>query len=265
MQPCAHAVGQKIKMRNHKILRLLAILIVVPFYGCGVVPVQEGRTQLPEPTEEQLARKQRSEEQMRAEGIPVNEQLPVIQSASETQLRSESEVEKRLRCLIVVAGKASGLDEKLLQTIVRQYELKAHFSPWEEQFIYGERETAKDYAEARLRYESAWTLLWALAIVDTLPRPDSEANVPQMIRLINGRSPEEFRAAAELRSVPSILDNTDLAYRYHDAAYTAATSGESIPAGLIPSVVHERHHALNWLIRYQDKNWDDVPTDTGHE
>ena len=247
---------------NHKILSLSAMLILASFYGCGVAPVQESQKQLAKPTAEQLLRKQRSEEQLRAEGVPVNEQLPVIQSASETQLRSEEEIENRMRCLIVVAGKADGLDEKLLQTIVRQYGLKAHFSPWEDRFIYGEDLTSQDYAEARLRYESAWTLLWALGIIDTLSRPDSEANVPEMIRLINGKSVEDFRAEAVVRSVPSILDSTDLVYRYHEAVYTAATAGEPIPAGLLPGVVHERHHALNWLIRYQDKNWDDVSTET---
>ncbi|HEY9047600.1 MAG TPA: DUF4272 domain-containing protein, partial [Ohtaekwangia sp.] len=29
-----------------------------------------------------------------------------------------------------------------------------------------------------------------------------------------------------------------------------------------PSVVYERHYALNWLINYMDQPWDDVSCDT---
>ena len=31
---------------------------------------------------------------------------------------------------------------------------------------------------------------------------------------------------------------------------------------VLPSVVYERHYALNWLIGYCDQSWDEVTTDT---
>ncbi len=34
------------------------------------------------------------------------------------------------------------------------------------------------------------------------------------------------------------------------------------PAGLEGGVVFERHHALNWLTRFGDAEWDDVETPT---
>ena len=34
------------------------------------------------------------------------------------------------------------------------------------------------------------------------------------------------------------------------------------PAGLEPGVVKERHHTLNWLVRFEDADWDDVDTPT---
>jgi len=38
--------------------------------------------------------------------------------------------------------------------------------------------------------------------------------------------------------------------------------GNEPPAGLGEDVIVERHHALNWLIRYEDEEWDRVGTDT---
>jgi hypothetical protein len=32
--------------------------------------------------------------------------------------------------------------------------------------------------------------------------------------------------------------------------------------GLDPGVIQERHHALNWLVRFEDAEWDDVDTPT---
>jgi hypothetical protein len=31
---------------------------------------------------------------------------------------------------------------------------------------------------------------------------------------------------------------------------------------LHPSIVYERHYALNWLIQYLDQDWDNVQTNT---
>jgi hypothetical protein len=248
----------EIDMSRHELAKLFAVFIFAPLFSCTAPAVDT----LQGPTAEQLARKYRSEAQLHAEGVPVNEQLAVIQSAGETALRSKADVENRVLCLIVVAGKADGMDERIIQAIVRRYELEASFSPWEKQFIYDKEQTWGDFRAANWRYESAWALLWSLGYTDTLSWPDQEANVPEMVRLITGRSAEAFRRDAKLRSVASILDSTDLVYRYHWAVSESRTAGQAAPAGLIPSVIHERHQALNWLIAFQSKDWDDVSTAT---
>ncbi len=76
------------------------------------------------------------------------------------------------------------------------------------------------------------------------------------------RSTEEFVAGARLRALSDILDEADRIYRYHWAVTEARVDREPSPAGLEPGVTHERHYALNWLIRYLDQEWDDVSTDT---
>ena len=73
---------------------------------------------------------------------------------------------------------------------------------------------------------------------------------------------EQFISSAKLRTPSEILDQADLIYRYHWAVVDARVNGKEPPAKLDPSVVMERHYALNWLIGYMNQEWDDVSTDT---
>ena len=73
---------------------------------------------------------------------------------------------------------------------------------------------------------------------------------------------ESLIAQANLRTVSSILDEADLIYRYHWALVDAELYDTAKPQGLLAPVVEERHRALNWLIGYQDQDWDEVTTDT---
>ncbi len=65
-----------------------------------------------------------------------------------------------------------------------------------------------------------------------------------------------------MRRKSEILDQADLILRFHWACREAQINGEQTPGGLNDDVVIERHRALNWLIRYMDRDWDDVTTDT---
>ena len=69
-------------------------------------------------------------------------------------------------------------------------------------------------------------------------------------------------AEAELRPQAEILSEADLIYRIHWATVDARVNGAEPPAGLNPSVVYERHYALNWLIGYAGQEWDNITTDT---
>ena len=60
----------------------------------------------------------------------------------------------------------------------------------------------------------------------------------------------------------SFLRQADLIYRYHWAVTNARLKGQRAPAALDPGVTQERHHALNWLIGYNEQDCDHVSTDT---
>lgn len=118
-----------------------------------------------------------------------------------------------------------------------------------------------DRVQLSWRNEAAWVLLWALGHVDgQLGAPRQTCDVDVLTDIVI-HTPDLDRHG--LRRANDILNEADLIYRYHWAVRQAGIDGRDPPAGLNPGVVMERHHALNWLIGYDDgAEWDDVSTDT---
>jgi hypothetical protein len=234
----------------------------------------ENELEEPDPSPEQLARKARSEAQLEAEGVPFIAHLPVVESEAEAKIRSKEEVARRAMALLLVAASGEGLGQDLraggavrrpqdvLGHVIERYGLRDAFTPEEKALLKGKRRSPQDVIGATWRNESAWVLLWALGYVEELGRPDHTCDVARAVRTMQERTAAEFVAGARLRPAREILDQADLIYRYHWATTDARINGREPPAGLDPSVVYERHYALNWLIGYMDQEWDEVTTDT---
>jgi hypothetical protein len=71
-----------------------------------------------------------------------------------------------------------------------------------------------------------------------------------------------FIRNAKLVPKDRILALLSLVFDMHWASRDAMLKGKPVPASLNPSVLRERHHALNWLTFYCDEDWDDIATDT---
>lgn len=211
---------------------------------------------------EAIERKLRSESILQAEGVPFFAMLPVIDTTAEAVKRSKEEVALRTLCVLFVAAKGEGLDEELAERLLESYELRPHLTPEELAFVLDNSPSQHDRIQFTWRHEAAWTLLWALGFVDELGKPAQICDVEFAARTMAERTSSEFIEDAELRPISEILDQADLIYRYHWAVRNARIKGRQVPAGLDPGVTKERHHALNWLIGYQEQAWDDVTTDT---
>ena len=209
-----------------------------------------------------LQRKHRSEALLRREAVPINQSLPVIETESEAYLRSKQEVAYRALALLVVAIKAEGLEQPIVEKLIEQYGLTPYFTPKETAFIRDPTPSKVDRTQFTWRYESAWVMLWALGYVEDLGKPSSICDVSKAVTIMKERTSAQFLADAKLRSFSQVLDEADLIYRYDWAVVDARVNGKSAPSGLDPGVVQERHQALNWLIGYMDQHWDDVSTDT---
>lgn len=211
---------------------------------------------------EALARKERSETILAAEGVPIHAGLPLIEAEPGVPERHSEDVAHRAMVLIVVAMRAERMSQQMAARIVADYGLEPYLTPLEQAFLRSAQPSAKDMQRFSWRYESAWLLLWALGFADSAGRPDRTCDVARVVASMRDRRADQFIGTARLRPMTQILDEADLVYRYHWAVVDARMKRQPPPAGLHPGVLYERHYALNWLIGYCDQEWDEVTTDT---
>ena len=211
---------------------------------------------------EAMARKQRSIDLLKAEGIPYIDHLPVIESEAESIRRSDEEVARRAIALCFVAAKGEGIEQSMIERMISDYDAASAFTPQEHAFISDPDPNEHDRVQFVWRYECYWVMLWALGFVEALGRPDHICDVGASVVILRDLGREGFMNRAKLRPQAELLDAADLIYRYAWACADARINGREAPAGLEPGVVHERHYALNWLIGYGQQEWDDISTDT---
>jgi hypothetical protein len=212
---------------------------------------------------EAALRKERSEQILRAERVPILASLPTIETADECVRRPVEEIARRLMALMLVSAKGKGVPAETIDDLIVRYGMRGHFSPEEQAYIENPSASERDRIQFSWRCEAAWPLLWALGYVENLGRPSQTWDGDLAEEVVDSRSFQEVCDDALLRSMDTILDEADLIYRYHWAVRDAQIAGADAPAGLNAGVVVERHRALNWLIGYGDNaEWDDVTTDT---
>ncbi len=215
-----------------------------------------------EASREQLERKDRSEKRLAAEGIPINTHLPAIESEAEVRRRSVEEIAFRALSLMAVAMNGAGQDKATTKKIIVDFGLAKWLSPNEKAFIADAKRPDRERIRFSWRVEAAHILFWALGYVDKLEKPTQQCDPHALMKIMKSRGAMNFIADAKFRSLSEVLDQADLIYRYQWAIVEDRIRGGSEPVGLNPSVAHERHTALNWLIGYMDQEWDDVSTDT---
>jgi len=215
-----------------------------PFGGVLVSP--DGKTsddysRIPFP-KDGWERKTRSEEQLKARGIPLPPNPPVV-AEGEVELRTTAELEARVAAVAAVARRGRGGPKEDVSGL--------SLSPIEEKFLAFDEPDPDEMFEASWRTESQFLFEWALGMRPSLPWPDQVADLDPPLQ-----------AGGQLRSVAEILDQLDLHYRLHWVLRKAVQEKRDPPAGLNLSVVMERHYSLNWLTRFEDAEWDDVDMPT---
>ena len=205
-------------------------------------------------------RKAASEAALAARGIEVPDTLPPLISEDELVLQNRDDIIGRARALLLISLRAESVasgEPMSAETLLSKMPLADDYlSPEERAFLEKEAPSQEECAQFIWRYESLHVLEWALGLVDTLGFPaepcDTASTVAKMIEM---RGPV-VRADAE------ILDALDLTYRVHWHIRQQRLKKRTATPGVDVDVVMERHHALNWLVRFQHAGWDQVDTPT---
>lgn len=214
---------------------------------------------------DQLLRKMQSIEFVSSLGIKTINHLPAVESETEVQIRSTTEISSRAVILaitnLVAFNTVSGEDA---QGIISKYQLNQYVTPEENNFLQNPTDALKN--QMSWKCEGIWTLCWALGIIDELGPANQMADlntIPQEdYPIVSQVDPNTFiEKAHNIRSPKEILDATDLYYRLNWACVDARLNGNEMTA-VHPGVVYERQYALNWLVNYMGQDWDDVSCDT---
>lgn len=213
----------------------------------------------PRPTPAQLARKERSEQRVKALGLPTLDGLPVTEESTAIRPRSTSEVVQRCLANTFAAVRGETNDKSLAAKLVADFGVAAALSPDERTFLNAASPTQQELTSFSWRYECTHVFLWALSYVPDLGAADRQSDVEKDVRIIRERGPSGFAAAARLRPLDELLEENDYYYRL-DWAAVELRAHPNPKAN--EEIIVERHRALNWLIRYMNQEWDDVSTDT---
>ena len=210
--------------------------------------------------EKAWARKAASEAALAARGIEVPDTLPPLVSEDELVLQDRDDIVGRARALLLTALRAESVasgEPMSADVLLSKMPLADdHLSPEERGFLEKETPSQSECAQFMWRYESLYLLEWALGMVAELPFPAEPCDTASTVaKLIEMRGPA-------VRPGPEILDALDLTYRLHWHIRQQRLKKLGETPGADADVVMERHHALNWLVRFQHAGWDMVDTPT---
>lgn len=210
-------------------------------------------------------RRANSEALLRARGIAVNAQLPMIEGEDTIVLRSEDALWRRLVALWGVVGAATLGKNAYFRDYLSVGERRAWLSDDEAAFVFADAPPQDDVIRFSWRLEAMVFLAWCGGLVESLPLPRQASGVDTILPLYPHDLGDAtmLREALRLRGKAEILDWADLLYRLHWAVRDAQLNGREPPAGLNPGMVLEWHHAANWMIGYESQDdWDAVSTET---
>lgn len=214
-------------------------------------------------------RKQESILKLKAKAIPYIDWLPHIESSDDVIQRSAERIAKRAIACLLMIQVACDLDqdqfdqetEDFIVDLLNKFAVTDELTV-KEKNILNRNASQQEIVNMIWKYEAYWVLIWALGIVEKLKYPDEIADCDFAIQVISGcDSLQEFMQQVKLRNIEEILDEADLIYRYDWACVDARLKQQHAPANLNPSIVLERHGALNWLIQ-ADADWDNPDVST---
>lgn len=213
-----------------------------------------------------VARKAVIETELSEKGIHTSTSLPPVVGEEEAQWRTSEDVVGRVMALLIVSAYAEGVrDGERLDVEQMRERLPGAFpylSPDEQAFLQADNPDEHLVTQMGWRYESMATLAWAAGLWPDHPDPDTICDVAGLTASLLDDAEHGMPTTRGLRLPEDILDALDMTFRMHWVIREAELGRRDFPPNVIPGVIQERHHALNWLVRFEQAEWDDVTTPT---
>lgn len=199
-------------------------------------------------TDEARARRLRSEAVLLEQGVPFDEDAPLI-AASAPPIDVEAVI-ARLRAVEIVQRRAAEGDYEGGRRALERLGDQVRLTPREAAYMVDPAPSRADEARFIGYDETAAALIWALGWLDyTGPLGRPETRDPDVFPIVMSDEPID-PADASPRREAELLDTADLAFLYARAA------DAETPGWFDPVVALERHRALAWLIDPRDEVWD---------
>lgn len=234
-----------------------------------------------QPTANQRERAERSRTLLEEREVPMwgdATKCLYVGDDDEVRVRDAADVAKRTLVLWAVELRAEGVDQDECHEIISKMDLWHAVSPEEKAFLQDPNPDPDLCQSLVWRLEAMWVLMWALGHLDDLPWPTGMCDVPKLVKALNPHESDPlFIKNAKLLPTATLLDAQDLTMKIHWAIRDAYIKGLCIPEDLdwrrddgmpvpmcaVVGVVEQRHHALNWILKFMDpENWDVVDTPT---
>ena len=176
--------------------------------------------------------------------------------------RTAAEVAHRALILLAVINSGHNNRRAKLVPWLKREGLWKFVSPQESRFLRNSKPPHKAIINATWRVEALIPLLWALRLYTKFPAPKMFRGKLRRVMPEILTPTADFIAAARLRPESQLRRAQDLTYRTNWALRDAEIKGKKPPKSVVPGVIWERHHALNWLVNDDNESWDNVSTDT---
>ncbi len=210
-----------------------------------------------------LKRKKETEKFLKSINVPFIEHLPMIEDENEARIRKPEEIAERILVLTYLNYIAEEPDSKIeVIEFLKSNGLWKKISP-EEKLLFKSKElTEQEHINISWRSEAIWVLLWAINKVEEIELPIEQVEIMDIVSKLPKfmSNPKEYIKSATIRTTSEILDFSDLTYRIHWATRNAELNNEK-SLEFHPSIVMERHYAINWVTFYAEE-WDEISTDT---
>jgi len=186
-----------------------------------------------------------------------------LSSVGDARLRSLDEVVERAGALHAVIAVAFGFPPERALEWLAENGSSVCVAADERELLSLPRAAGSSLARRlELRIEGLWALCWALGHIEELDFGsycgDNLADIMPDLKL--AQSLNGFRRRSALRPPSEIVAMEDLAYCLDWAVTDARLKGLPEPGHVRGYVIHERRHALSWIL--WSGGWEETPIDT---